>query len=73
MSIYTSLRSNLYLAKQSILHRLNPKRCNYFLAQKTENLSAEPLKKVNLQVPSQADTYTVVTICKKMINCIKRK
>ena len=43
MSIYTSLRSNLYLAKQSILHRLNPKRCNYFLAQKTENLSAEPL------------------------------
>ncbi len=73
MSIYTSLRSNLYLAKQSILHRLNPKRCNYFLAQKTENLSAEPLKKVNLQVPSQADTYTVVTICKKNDKLYKKK
>ncbi len=73
MSIYTSLRHNIHLAKQNILHRINPKRCNYFLAGKTEKLCAEPLKRVNLQVPAEADTYTVVAVGKKDDKLYKKK
>lgn len=65
MNITASISRNLYHIKQNLLHKINPKKCNYVLLDKSAKENIKILKMLDCDVPEQADTFSMVKIGKK--------
>jgi len=55
----------LHKLKQTILHKITPKRCRYILLEKTKDINISQYKKMTNNVPENADTFTLISIGKR--------
>lgn len=67
------IKTSLYKAKQGILHKINPERCNFVLLEKTKDINIAQYKKMSNNVPEGADIFTLVSIGKKNDSKYRKK
>lgn len=65
MNITSAINRNIYHIKQNLLHKINPKKCNYVLLDKHAKEDIKILKMLKCEIPEQADTFSIVKIGKK--------
>lgn len=74
MKIYPKqIIHSIYNFKQDILHKINPKKCNYILLEKTNDINISQYKKFSNNVPEDADTFTLISIGKRDDNKYRKK